>query len=193
MSTAGYVVMGLFFVAFIALLVFVVIRAKSAVKVEDADIPGQVKSIIEKVVPDSLGYMAVPIRSKQSAGSMLKDTLKDVAIGGLTGYRIYRYEPDEQLLLIFGHMQMFFVPVYTDNRSKEIRINLKRTSQVTVQDLIKVKCNGSGSSVKLKFNDKQTFLFGAMSEFFFARATAKEEKMRFAEFINNFQDTVNRK
>lgn len=193
MSTAGYVAMGLFFAVFIIALVVVIVRVKSAVKVEDADIPGQVRAITEKVVPDSIGYKAVPVQSKQSTGSMLKKGLKSAALTELTGYRIYSSQANEQFILVYGHMEMYFVPVYTDMRNKEIRANIKRTSQVTVEDLLKVKSNGSGSTVTLKFNNKEKFLFGSLHEFFFARATAKTERQEFAEFIHNFQSAVNGK
>lgn len=193
MSQAGYVAMGIFFGVFAIAMVFIVRRRLKDVKVEDANIPGQVNEIIKKVVNDASGYKAVPIMSKQSASSMLIDTLKDKALSKLTGHYIYTYEPNERFVLIYGSMQMFFVPIYDDIHTKEIRPDLNKVTQVSVEDMKKVKSNGSYSSVTLVYKEKGKFLFGTLNEFFFKGASAKDEKEQFAEFMRDFENAVNNK
>lgn len=192
MSLAGNIFMVGLFVGVAILLIFIVKRRMSDVKVKDANIPGQINDIIKKVVSDGIGYKAVPVISKQSVGSMLKDTIKDKVLSELTGHRFFTYEPNERFVLIYGNMQMFFVPIYDNIHTKEIKADLTKITQVSVEDLLKVKSNGSGSSITLVYTNKEKFLFGTLNEFYFQGASAKNEKEEFAEFIHNFENSVNK-
>lgn len=193
MSQAGYIAMGIFFGVFAIAMVFIVRRRLNDVKVEDANIPGQINEIIRKVVKDSSGYKAVPVISKQSAADMFIDTLKDKALSKLTGHYIFTYEPNERFVLIYGSMQMFFVPIYDDIHTKEIKPDLNKVTQVSVEDVKKVKSNGSYSSITLVYKEKGKFLFGTLNEFFFNGASARDEKEQFAEFAREFENAVNTK
>lgn len=182
----------LIFIAMLILL-FVVLkmRQKRDVKVENADIPAQISNIIKVVTSDSTGYKAVPVISKTSAAQMLKDTIKDKALSELTGHRVFTYEPNERFVLVYGNMQMFFAPIYDNIHTKEIKPDLTKVTQVSIEDLNKIKSNSSGSSVTLEYTNKDKFLFGTLNEFYFHGASAEIEKREFADFILNLQNVVN--
>jgi hypothetical protein len=193
MSVAGYIIMGVMALAFIILMVFLIKRRMKDIKIEDANIPGQIQEIIKMVVSEGVGYKAVPIMSTQSTADMLKDTLKDKALSGLTGHRIYTYRANEKFVLVYGNQEMFFVPIFDEFHTKQITPDLTKITRVDVGDLIKVKTNRSGSSVTLIYNKKVKFLFVTLSEFFFYKASAKTEKEEFGGFIQNFANEVNNK
>lgn len=193
MSQAGYIAMGIFFGVFAIAMVLIVRRRLKDVKVEDANIPGQINEIIRKVVNDASGYKAVPARSKQSATSMFVETLRDKALSKLTGHYIFTYKPDQNFVLIYGNMQMFFVPIYEKLHTKEIKADLETVTQVSLEDVKKVKSNGSYSSITLVYKEKGKFYFGTLNEFFFKGASAQDEKEQFAEFMRDFENAVNNK
>lgn len=182
----------LLFLAGVFVFSFVVLKVSSKfkVKVEDANVPKQIDDIVKKVIPDNTGYKVVPAISKTSAGTMLKDTIKDKVLSELTGHRVFTYEPNDRFILIYGNMEMFFVPIYHDLRKKEIKPVLDKVTQVSVDDLLNIKSNSSGSSITFTFKNKDKFLFGALNEFYFKGLSAKAEKEDFAIFISNLEEVL---
>lgn len=182
----------LLFLAGTFLFSFIVLKISSKFKVDvkDANVPGQIDDIVKKVLPDSTGYKVVPAISKTSAATMLKDTIKDKLLSELTGHRVFTYEPNDKFILIYGNMEMYFVPIYEDMRKKEIKPTLDKVTQVSPDDLLAIKSNSSGSSITLTFKNKDKFLFGALNEFYFKGLSAKAEKEDFAMFISNLEKMI---
>lgn len=181
----------LFLVAVFGLsFIILTISSKFKVNVKDANVPGQIDDIVKEILSDSTGYKVVPAISKTSAATMLKDTIKDKVLSELTGHRVFTYEPNDKFVLIYGNMEMFFVPIVDDARKKQIKPVLDRVTQVSVDDLLKIKSNSSGSSITLVFKNNDKFLFGALNEFYFQGLSAKAEKEDFARFISNLENMV---
>jgi hypothetical protein len=166
------------------------ISSKFKVKVEDADVPGQIDDIVKKVLPDRTGYKVVPAISKTSAGTMLKDTIKDKVLSQLTGHSVFTYEPNDKFVLIYGNTEMFFVPICEDLRKKEIKPILDKVTQISLEDLLNIKSNSSGSSITFEFKNKDKFLFGPLNEFYFKELPAKAEKEDFGRFVSNLENMM---
>ncbi|APC40334.1 hypothetical protein [Clostridium estertheticum] len=192
MSQVGFII--IFFSFIISVIIISLLigkkRNKGAVKVEDANIQGQINELMKRVVSDSTGYKSVPIMTMQSNSSMIRESILNKLLSRAINNSVFNYTQSEKLILIYGNMKMFFVPAYGDDYTKEIKANLTRITQVGVGDLRKVKVNTSGSSIKLVYRHRKKILFCTLKQFYFPGASSISEREEFADFIRSFKNSV---
>ncbi|NFT92971.1 hypothetical protein FDF86_11270 [Clostridium botulinum] len=188
----NFLIFILFILLFIVLLNVIIKKYSKATKIEDADIPGQLNAIINKLNLNSTYYQTIPAISKQSTSDMIKDSLKSKLVSNLTGHYFFTYVPNENFVLIFGENKMFFVPIITELKTKKLIPDFEKVSEISCDDIISIKNNSSHSTITLKLNDNSKFLFGPIEKYFFDGAKVTIEKDNFIKFIDEFSNVVNK-
>ena len=166
---------------------------KRCTRLEDADLPGQVKEIISKVTGEDAAYFdLVPAKTMETTVKMIADSLITHVVKAATGHTIYTYDPGEDFLIIFGQEKMFFVSYYFDFKTKTINPDFNKISEITKSDLIKIKTKKYSDFI-FYYTTKTSIYFGVQKQYHYKVPASENSIQRFKEFIKPFVDSVNSK